>query len=204
LQRDDTELVALARSGDVDAYGVLYDRYQTSVYNLVLRMVGNVDDAEDLKQDVFLKTYRSLGAFKGTARFSTWLYRIATNVCLDEIRKRKPTASFDQMAEDSSWEPADSRTENNPEEQLSRKISEGTVQEALLRIPPHYRILIVLRHLDEMSYDEIATIVGCSVNALNVRLHRARESFRKALVPYLTEESHGDLPSGPKQNIAVY
>ncbi|MCC6484460.1 MAG: sigma-70 family RNA polymerase sigma factor [Armatimonadetes bacterium] len=203
-QSDEKQLIERARAGDLDAYGLLYDEYGSGVYNLVLRMLGNAEDAEDVRQEVFLKAHRSLKGFKGEARFSTWLYRIATNVCLDEIRRRKPAASIEQMGEDGSWEPVKDSSEGHPEQELGRKLSQEAVQAALSKVAPHYRVLIVLRHLEDRSYEEIAAIVGCSVNSLNVRLHRAREAFRKALTPYLSEDSHGDLPSGPKTYLALY
>lgn len=203
-QCDEKHLIECARSGDLDAFGRLYEAYGAGVYNVVVRMLGNADDAEDVRQEVFLKAHRSLYAFKGEAKFSTWLYRIATNVCLDEIRRRKPSASIDQMGEEGSWEPVEAGLSGNPEQELGRKLSQEAVQAALLKVAPHYRILIVLRHLDDKSYEEIAAIVGCSVNSLNVRLHRAREAFRKALAPYLSEDSYGEVPSDPKTHIAIY
>ncbi len=204
MQFDESHLVSLARSGDLDAFGQLYRRHAPGVYNLVLRILGNPDDAEDVKQEVFLRAHRSLDSFRGNARFSTWIYRIATNLSLDELRKRKPVVSVDQLSSDSSWEPVSKNTEADPERLLQRKAARDAVQAALMAMPPHYRILIVLRHIEDLSYEEIAEVVGCSVNALNVRLHRAREAFRRALAPYMSvEELRSELPSGSKKNITV-
>ena len=112
--------------------------------------------------------------------------------------------SVDQLSSDSSWEPVSKNTEADPERLLQRKAARDAVQAALMAMPPHYRILIVLRHIEDLSYEEIAEVVGCSVNALNVRLHRAREAFRRALAPYMSvEELRSELPSGSKKNIAL-
>ncbi len=204
MQLDDKRLVELAKAGNLDAFGQLYERYSPGVFNLVLRMLGSNDDAEDMKQEVFLRAHKSLGTFKGEAKFSTWIYRIATNICLDELRRKKPVASTDALLEQSSWEPVDQTWAGDPDRRLDQKITQEAVQSALMQMGEHYRVLIVLRHLEDLSYEEIAAIAGCSVNSLNVRLHRAREAFRKALTQYLrTEESQIDLPSGPKENIAL-
>lgn len=205
MHSDESHLVNLARSGDRDAFGQLYRQHAPGVFNLVLRMLGNADDAEDVKQEVFLRAHRSLSRFKGNAKFSTWLYRIATNLSLDELRRRKPSISIDQLSGDSGWEPVDGSADANPERLLQRKAACEAVQAALLAMPPHYRILVVLRHIEGLSYEEIAEVVGCSVNALNVRLHRARESFRRALAPHLSvEELRSELPSSSKKTIALF
>lgn len=204
MQFDESHLVSLARSGDLDAFGLLYRQYAPGIYNLILRMLGNADDAEDVTQEVFLRAHRSLNRFKGNARFSTWIYRIATNVSLDELRRRKPVVSLEQLSADSSWEPAAGDPEGNPERLMQRRATQEAVQAALLAMPAHYRVLVVLRHMEGLSYEEIARVVGCSVNALNVRLHRAREAFRRALAPYMNvEELRSGLPSGSKKNIAL-
>ena len=152
MQFDESHLVSLARSGDLDAFGQLYRRHAPGVYNLVLRILGNPDDAEDVKQEVFLRAHRSLDSFRGNARFSTWIYRIATNLSLDELRKRKPVVSVDQLSSDSSWEPVSENTEADPERLLQRKAARDAVQAALMAMPPHYRILVALDRQDVLAY----------------------------------------------------
>jgi RNA polymerase sigma-70 factor (ECF subfamily) len=205
LEQDEKRLVERAQAGDLDAFGELYERFSPAVFNVALRMVGSREDAEDIRQEVFLRAHRALKEFKGEARFSTWLYRIAANVALDEIRRRKPTVSADALREESRWEAA-AGERGDPQEQLDRNLAREAVQAALLAMPPHYRILVVLKHIEGLSYEEIASVLGCSLTSLNVRLHRARESFRKALAPRLDglEESESDLPRGPKKNLALY
>jgi len=204
LHLDDDALVKLTLSGDLGAFGVLYERYSSGVHSVAFRMLGSQDDAEDAVQEVFLRAHRSLKAFRGNARFSTWLYRIATNFCLDEIRRRKSPVSFDALSEDSSWEPEDESGANDPARQLDRSLTKEAVESALRAMSPNYRILIVLRHLEGLPYEEIASILGCSINSLNVRLHRAREAFRKAVRPYLPAGEPGvEVQNGQQADIAL-
>lgn len=205
MEQDEKRLVEKAQAGDLDAFGELYERFSPGVFNLALRMVGSREDAEDIRQEVFLRAHRALKDFKGEARFSTWLYRIAANVALDEIRRRKPTVSADTLREESRWE-AVADDQGDPQEQLDRSLAREAVQAALMAMPPNYRILVVLKHIEGLSYEEIAAVLGCTLTSLNVRLHRARESFRKAIGPHLQglEESGSDLPTGPKKNLALY
>lgn len=206
LEKDEKRLVELARSGNVDAFGEIYECHSPGVYNLVYRMLGNREDAEDVKQEVFIRVHRALGSFKGDARFSTWLYRIAANVCLDHIRRRKPTVSSEGLKEESQWEAPDGGASGDPQRQLDSKLTQEAVQAALQIMPPHYRILMVLRHIEGLSYEEISQVLGCPVTSLNVRLHRAREAFRKAVEPLLPtdEESDSGLQKGPETHLAVY
>lgn len=202
---DDGRLAELARKGDIEAFGELYKKYSPRVYNLVLRMLGNSEEAEDVRQDVFVKAFKSLRGFRGQSSFTTWIYRIATNQCLDVIRRRKSSLSTEEMQDNQGWELTDSTRSHNPEESLLLGVTIQAVEKALRDTPEHYRVLIVLRHIENLSYEEIAAVLGCSQNSLNVRLHRARESFKKALLPYLSledTEAGNELQQSQKKNIA--
>lgn len=202
---DDSRLAELARKGDINAFGELYERYSPRVYNLVFRMLGNSDEAEDVRQEVFLKAFKSLKGFRGQSTFTTWIYRIATNQCLDAMRRKKSSLSTEEMQESNGWEIADLARDHNPEESLLLGVTVQAVEKALLDTPDHYRALIVLRHIENLSYEEIAAVLGCSQNSLNVRLHRARECFKKALLPYLSledTEASNELQQSKKKNIA--
>lgn len=202
---DDSRLAELARKGDINAFGELYKRYSPRVYNLVYRMLGNAEEAEDVRQDVFLKAFKSLKGFRGQSSFTTWIYRIATNQCLDVMRRRKTSVSTEALQENQGWEVADSARDHNPEESLLLGVTIQAVEKALMDTPEHYRALIVLRHIENLSYEEIAAVLACSQNSLNVRLHRARECFKKALLPYLTlddSEASNELQQIQKKNIA--
>jgi len=191
LECPDEHLVERCKAGDLQAFELLFQKYERRIFNVVARLVVSRDDAEDLKQEAFLRAFRAIRTFRGSSSFATWLTRIATNVCLDEIKRRKlPTCALDESLEEEGWRPAygERRTGDPAEDALRGELSE-CVQRALMLTPPHYRILIVLRHIEGLSYEEIAQIVGCSVNALNVRLHRAREAFKDKMRPYLAEES---------------
>lgn len=205
MVEQEQRLIELAAAGDLDAFGVLYERYSPGVYNLVFRMVGNRDDAEDIRQEVFMRVHRSLGGFKGRARFSTWLYRIATNVCLDQLRRRKPVDTSSEILDETNWEALTDHEEGNPVAAYERQETQDLVQKALLEVPEHYRVLLILRHLEDRPYEEIAQIVGCSVNALNVRLHRARQAFRKVLQAHMEpQDEERELSERSKANIPLY
>lgn len=188
----DSELVAMAKAGDRDAFGVLVERHESKIYGLCLKMLGNPEDAEDVLQEVFIKAFQALPGFREEARFSTWLYRIAHNACLMRIRKKKlETVSLDrpldveegQIQRDVTDWSTDPRTDVMSEELssvLTRHINE---------LSPDNRIVFVLRDVHGLSTDDTASVLGLSVPAVKSRLHRARLYLRERLSDYMVEGS---------------
>lgn len=181
----DYELVKKSMQGDNQAFDELVYLYQNKVYALAFRYMGNEDDAYDMAQETFIKAYRSLRSFKGDSSFSTWIYRIATNVCLDEIRRRKrrvtplsldePLATLD--GDEVEREVADESL--NPEQIYEQKEFSETVQLLLDDMKPEHKIAIVLRDMMELSYEEIASVLNCSIGTVKSRINRARTIFQK-------------------------
>lgn len=163
----DLALVREFVSGRADAFDRLYERHSTYVYNTCLGILGNPDDARDAMQDTFVQLYRSLPKFRLQSRFSTWLYRIAVNKCMDSLRSRPKWESSDSVDWVGDCVPDQGDV-----------LLEAQVREAILRLKPEYRAVLVLCYFQQLSYNEIAETLGCSVDQVRIRLHRARKAFR--------------------------
>ena len=192
----DEELVEMAQNGDRNAFTILVKRYQDRVYNLIYRYVGNVEDALDLTQETFIKAFVKLGEFRGNSKFYTWLYRIAVNACIDFRRRErisivhwddiKPN-EFDRLDMDESMNSVDVVGEdNNPEMHMLKSELKQIVREAISALPEHLRIVLILREYEDLSYEEIASIVGCRVGTVKSRLFQAREMLKRKLSPYIS------------------
>ncbi len=162
---EDVVLVAAARDGDSDAFELLVRRHQGAVYGLALRMLGSEADAQDAAQDSFVQAWEALAAFRGDSAFATWLYRIVTNRCLNIIAKRRPT---DELSDDHA------NVRDDPAEAAMGRERMHAVAAAVLRLGPEQRAALVLREFQDLSYDEIARILGVSLAAVKGRIHRAR------------------------------
>ncbi len=174
----DELLVYRARDGDLKAYEALIRRYQDKTFNLAARMINNREDARDLAQETFIQIYKSLPRFKGDCSFSTWLYRIASNKCLDFLRRRKPEALNHPYCNQEELI-VDSRA--GPEEMLIRDEEAHMVREALAGLPRNYRIVLVLHHYQRLSYKEIAEVLNLPLKTVATRLYRARLILRDKL-----------------------
>lgn len=178
----DLELVEQARAGDEWAFAQLVTRYEGRVYNLALRYCGDAHEAGDLAQEAFLRVYRGLSGFRGSARFSTWLYRIVINVCRDWDRKRRrrPTAPWPTVDDGDRPrdlpDPAPGPEEVSAGNELRRRLVEEIAQ-----LPPDYRQAVLLRDLQDLSYSEIAAILQVSVGTVKSRIHRGRAALRDRL-----------------------
>ncbi|MFA4015269.1 MAG: hypothetical protein RUDDFDWM_000349 [Candidatus Fervidibacterota bacterium] len=192
----DEELVEMAQNGDRNAFTILVKRYQDRIYNLIYRYVGNVEDALDLTQETFIKAFVKLGEFRGNSKFYTWLYRIAVNACIDFRRRErisivhwddiKPN-EFDRLDMDESMNSVDVVGEdNNPEMHMLKSELKQIVREAISALPEHLRIVLILREYEDLSYEEIASIVGCRVGTVKSRLFQAREMLKRKLSPYIS------------------
>ncbi len=156
------------------------DQYQTQVFRTVLGMIGNYHDAEDLSQDIFVKLYRKLDSFKGHSSFKTWLYVIVHNTVKNYLLKNKlrRMISLDWLTDETDFEiPSDALSAQEETE------TKETIQElncALQKIPFQHRHVLVLREINELAYDEIATILNCSIGTVKSRLSRAKENLRRS------------------------
>ena len=175
----DFELIGRAKTGDQKAYADLMKRYKKSVYHTLLKMVRNVDDAEDLTIEAFAKAFRNLDKFDPKFTFSTWLFRVATNNCIDFIRKKKlETMSISSgFIDDSGSEVAmDLRDFNpNPQEDVIKGERMEIVRHIVDKLPPRYQTLVRLRYFQELSYEEIAKELSAPLGTVKAQLHRARE-----------------------------
>lgn len=181
----ESDLVERCRAGDQRAFDELVTRFEKRVYNLALRMTGNAEDANDLAQEAFVRVYTALPGFKGESSFSTWLYRIVTNVCLDELRRRgrQSVVSLDQpvSGEEGPLARQTADPADGPLDRLERAEVRAAVQHGINQLQPDHRAVLVLRDLQGLSYEEIASALGCSLGTVKSRLNRSRLALRDRL-----------------------
>jgi RNA polymerase sigma-70 factor (ECF subfamily) len=175
---DDHALAVAAAAGDRDAFGVLVERHRRSIYQLCYRFVGRHEEASDLAQDVFIRAFRGLKAFKGHAAFSTWLYRIGVNVCLNRVTVKSPR--LDQM-DTLDAAPRPDPSAEDPVDAMARAERAAVVRAAIAKLPPKQRATLVLRVYHELPHDRIAEILGTSVGASKANLFHALANLRKLL-----------------------
>jgi RNA polymerase sigma-70 factor (ECF subfamily) len=184
----DDELVRRAQRGNTEAFEELVRRYESRVYNITYRLLGNEEDAAEALQDTFIRAYRAISRFKFKSSFYTWLYRIATNVSLTKLRRRKTqdTISLDEPIKDTDdlqFDIPDSQY--TPEQVFEQKRLREKLQEAIDRLPAEYRTVVVMRDLQGLSNEEVSKTLGLSVPAVKSRLHRGRMALREQLARYL-------------------
>ncbi len=179
-------LVKRAQDGDAAAFEELVEAYKAKIYNYVLRMLGQAETAEDVAQETFIKAYSSLGSFRGASSFQTWLYRIASNLAIDTMRRRKyrqASYSLDEPLDVSGGQVERDIEDGTagPERQLESAQLQRRVSEAILELSPKLRTVVVLYELQGLSYEEIAAIVGAPLGTVKSRLFNAREHLKKML-----------------------
>jgi RNA polymerase sigma-70 factor, ECF subfamily len=186
-QPSDQEVVRQCQDGDLAAYAVLVERYRHKVYGLAFSMLRNEHDATDIAQEAFVRAWQGLPRFRSNASFYTWIYRIATNLCIDFVRRRdrQPTAPLNEAIEpdldaDAAEPPSSHPT---PVVELERKELGARIQAALAELSPEHRAVVQLREFDGLDYAEIAAAVGCSLGTVMSRLHYARKHLQKLLDP---------------------
>ena len=204
-REQEAQIVRRVLQGDVNAFERLVTEYEKAVYAIAQRMTGNAEDAADMTQETFIKAYNSLQSFRGDSKFSVWLYRIASNVCLDFLRSRsrKPTVSLsveDDEGEEGQLDIADES--QSPELLMERGLTRDAVRRGLDTLPPDYRQILLLREIQGLSYDEIAAVLEIEVGTVKSRIFRAR----KRLCAFLMEDgnipdftSSGKMKGGEKQ-----
>ena len=182
----ENRLIERAKNGELEAFEALIIDYEQLVYNIVYRLMGNSEDTYDLSQETFIKVYTKINQFDGTSKFSTWLYRIATNTCLDELRRRrgKETFSLDQRieGEEGSMHPEQEDKSENIENKIVEKEKAQIIQKALSEVNEKNREVLVLRDIQQLSYDEIAEILKISLGTVKSRIARGRQQVKKILM----------------------
>ncbi|MCC6441991.1 MAG: RNA polymerase sigma factor [Armatimonadetes bacterium] len=170
----DMDAVERFKQGDARAFEWLFRKYQTYVYNIGYSILGNSEDAGDLVQESFLSVHRSIKTFNRRSAFSTWLYKIAYNQSITLLRKRRGHVSLEDIQEE-GFEPQDGES---VEAIVQARDAQAEIHRVLETLPPDYRAVLALRHFQDLSYEEIAEVVGASVAAIKIRLHRARKMFK--------------------------
>ena len=182
----DSEIISLVLKGDHNAYGALVDRYKSYVFTLTLRFTKNREDAEEVSQDIFIKAYRSLADFKGTAKFSTWLYTIVNTTCITFLRKKR--LEVKSLDDEKTFEVADSQDSGFRANVVEQKSRQNMVNQAIAMLSPDDAEIITLFYKNEQSLEEISHILGLEVNAAKVRLHRARGRLKEKMEKHFSEE----------------
>lgn len=176
---DDAELIEQTLAGRPAAFGELVHRYQDRLYNTVLHVVGNAEDARDVVQEALIQAFLKLDTFQGTSQFYTWLYRIAFNVAATFRRRRRQVASVDAVREMTGVEPVDGSA--RPSEQMEAEERHRQVHEAISRLGEEYRVVLVLREIEGFCYEMIAEMLDLPIGTVRSRLHRARSQLRAFL-----------------------
>jgi RNA polymerase sigma-70 factor (ECF subfamily) len=186
LAKSDKDLVGLAQSGSLEAFDELMFIHQARIFALAYRMLGNSEDAADVQQETFVRAWKSLNKFRKDAEFTTWLHRIAMNICLS-MRKRQKLISFEPLYEDSIQCSSES-VESGVIATMQSAETALYVRKVMAAMPAHQKALLVLREIEGRCFEEIAQILGCSEQSARSRACRARMLLRERLQPYLEEE----------------
>ncbi len=180
------ELVARSRNGDIDAFEELVSRYERKIYTIAYRLIGNYDDADDLTQEAFMRAFKSIKNFRGEASFQTWMCRIVTNVCRDEMRKRKRAVieSLDETINlgDGEVQKQIPSSDPGPSDLYEKKELQETIQKYINSLSPDFRLALVLRDIEGYSYEEIAEQLQCSLGTVKSRINRARNNLKNKLL----------------------
>ncbi|UOE94296.1 MULTISPECIES: RNA polymerase sigma factor SigW [Bacillaceae] len=172
------------KNGDQQAFSELVELYKDKVYQISYRMVGNVHEAQDIAQEAFLRAYTNLDSFDTSKKFSTWLFRIATNLSIDRLRKRKPDFYLEETIKGSEGLTVESQIaaeQELPEDQLVMMEMQEWIQAEINELPPKYRSAIILKYIEDLSLKEISDILNLPISTVKTRVHRGREALRKRL-----------------------
>ena len=184
-REQEATVIQAVLDGDVNAYEALVKKYEKNVYNLALRMTGNSEDAADMAQEAFIKAYNSLTSFRGDSKFSVWLYRIVSNVCLDFLRSRSRKQTVSLLTENDDGEEVEldiADETHSPEKLLDRSLTRDAVRRGLAALPPDHREILLLREIQGLSYEEIADVLGLEAGTVKSRIFRARKKLCSFLI----------------------
>jgi len=184
---EDTKLMLDVKNGDQEAFRELVEKHKLSVLNLCLRFTGNKDEADDLAQDVFMRVYQAAPRYEAKASFTTWLYRITLNLCLN-FQRRKKLLTFFSLDQNSNNQYNKSTeipiTSDQPDTNFEKQEKQRIIQEAINSLPENQKTVVILYRYQQLSYQEIASVLETSVSAVESRLFRARHNLKKRLEPY--------------------
>ncbi|HHW56944.1 MAG TPA: sigma-70 family RNA polymerase sigma factor [Clostridia bacterium] len=187
------ELLEKARTGDIESFEILVKGHEKYIYNVILKIVFDKEEALDLTQETLLKAYLSIKNFKGESSFKTWLYRIAVNTTMDYMRKKSIEKSNIVEGEEGEFEIRDFHT---PEEIIDKKLTVEVVREEINKLPMDYKVILVLRDIEGLDYGEISKILGLNVGTVKSRLWRARNLLKeriKSLPEFLSFQERGHV-----------
>jgi RNA polymerase sigma-70 factor, ECF subfamily len=191
IEDPDVLLMLRFKKGDTEAFELLFSRHTRAIINFAYRFVRNRESAEELAQEVFLRVYEGAAGYQAQAKFTTWLYRIATNVCLNEIRKPQFRAQFVSEAPDHPREGEeifpDRAAGREPDRHLERQAIGRAIAQAMAQIPDNQRIAFSLNKYQELSYADVADVMKLSEKAVKSLIHRAKETLAEKLRPLLPE-----------------
>lgn len=194
----DVSLMLEFQKGDISSFEKLLQKHKESIINIIYQFIGERDEAEDLAVEVFLRVYRAAKKYQAKAKFTTWLYKITTNLCLNEIRKKaklqtislsKPISAGEEKEEELIEKIADAAP--SPQQILEKKERNALIRKAIDSLPAKQRMATILQIYEGLSYKEISRILGCSVKSVERRLYWARTNLKEKLSSYLTAESSG-------------
>jgi RNA polymerase sigma-70 factor (ECF subfamily) len=181
VELSDNELVARSLHGDMDAFGALIMRYRSGVIGVAYRLSGNIALAEDVAQETFIRVWEKLATFRPEGNFRGWLYRIASNLTIDVLRRKRPTADIQEVPV--------AAPEPDPEAAFVQRERDRAVRAALLRLPVHSRTILVLREYENLSYQEIADVLDIPLGTVKSRLYDARRRLKVELTDYLETQN---------------
>ncbi len=188
IEQDEAQLVVASKQGDQDAFAQLVQQHQRRVFNLVFRMLQEYEEANEVTQETFLAAWQGLPSFRGDARFSTWLYRIAYNCALKQLEQRKRDQALQTVVQ-AEYVAANRNEEERVDAELEAHARQSAVHEQLAMLPAKYRIVLVLRHLQEKTYEEMAEILTLPVGTIKTHLFRARNLLKERLETFDRERN---------------
>ncbi|WP_240928214.1 RNA polymerase sigma factor [Thalassoroseus pseudoceratinae] len=182
VNADDQRLITECLNGRTEAFGDLVLRHQNRLHNTLAKMLGSTEDARDISQEAFVLAFTKLDTFRGESAFYSWLFRIAYNVLVSRKRKkRRATTSLDAAREKAGVDPTDFHPEAHPSHSMELAEQQTQVRRALAELSEEYREVLVLKEMENLSYEEIAEIVGCPIGTVRSRIHRGRVELREKL-----------------------